>query len=67
MSKSLITKKRISSFVIVGLLVTLLGNSFARASAQLSLIEEKKLEICLDSNGQQKSGDVDVLLLLDNS
>ena len=61
------TKKRISSFVIVGLLVTLLGNSFARASAQLSLIEEKKLEICLDSNGQQKSGDVDVLLLLDNS
>lgn len=67
MSKSLITKKRISSFVIVGLLVTLLGNSFARASVQLSLIEEKKLEICLDSNGQQKSGDVDVLLLLDNS
>ena len=67
MSKSRVTKKKISAVVIVGLLVTLLGNSFARASVQLSLIEEKKLEICLDSNGQQKSGDVDVLLLLDNS
>ena len=67
MSKSRVTKKKISAVVIVGLLVTLLGNSFARASVQLSLIDEKKLEICDDGNGQQKNGDVDVLLLLDNS
>ena len=40
MSKSRVTKKKISAVVIVGLLVTLLGNSFARASVQLSLIDE---------------------------
>jgi hypothetical protein len=67
MSKSLITKTRISSFVIVGLLVSLLGNSFARASVPLTVVEGKKQELCPDGNGGQKSGDVDVLLLLDNS
>ena len=60
------TRKICSALAIVGLLVSFLGSGFAKASVQAE-IEEKQLEICLDSNGQQKSGEIDVVLLLDNS